>query len=48
VFLARYFWGCASRSISMGLWKHFEKCSNFRIWTLFGSGYAGLGYQLRL
>src|SRR5208283_2090168 len=41
--LARYFSGCASRSISMRLWTEFAKGSNFRNLALFGSGYAGLG-----
>ena len=27
----------------MGVWRHFHEGSNFRILTLFGSGYAGLG-----
>src|SRR5208283_903056 len=46
--LARYFPGCASRSISMRLRTEFAKGSNFRNLDLFGSGYAGLGYILSL
>src|SRR5271166_5406472 len=45
--LARYFSGCASRSISMRLWSEFAKGSNFRNLALFGSGYAGLGWLVR-
>ena len=45
--LARYFSRCASRSISMRLWTEFAKGSNFRNLALFGSGYAGLGSELR-
>src|SRR5271166_6328973 len=41
--LARYFPGCASRSISMRPRTEFAKGSNFRNLDLFGSGYAGLG-----
>src|SRR5271165_1122701 len=44
--LARYFSGCASRSISMRLWTEFAKGSNFRNLALFGSGYAGLGIRM--
>src|SRR5208337_4704267 len=40
--LARYFPGCASRSISMRPRTEFAKGSNFRNLDLFGSGYAGL------
>jgi len=42
-FLARNFSRCASRSIFMGLWRHFARGSNFWNLALFGSGYAGLG-----
>src|SRR5208337_4461285 len=45
--LARYFSGCASRSISMRLWTEFAKGSNFRNLALFGSDYAGLGMGSR-
>src|SRR5271165_5245334 len=47
-FLARNFSRCASRSIFMGLWRHFARGSNFWNLALFGSGYAGLGYILSL
>jgi hypothetical protein len=45
---AENFSRCASRPISMGLWTHFARGSNFLNWTLFGSGYAGLGLRRRM
>jgi hypothetical protein len=43
MFSAETFSRCVSRPISMGLWTHFARGSNFLNWTLFGSGHAGLG-----
>src|ERR1039457_1538387 len=43
IVLARYFLRVGPRAVFMGVWRHFHEGSNFRILTLFGSGYAGLG-----
>ena len=43
MFLAGYFWRCASEPMLTSFQWHFAGRSNFRVSVLFGSGYAGLG-----